>query len=458
LSKAAGTPYKTPARGWPARFRHELELLKSAMETYSSSQQQALQALHKEKQRSSQLEHNNVELEATMKARLAEMESVKMAIEAKANETEARLLSLREQIGMQEQHDTEVGKQLSELEAAKSALQLRAARAREEADKLHKQLATAEAQCKQLSHDKQTLEARVQDIPPLQERLQRVAAAKEESEQALERMSTQHRRLLQDAQASAREVGELKASLAEHRDVRAHLDKDVATLRKEKALVIEQLRAADRSGRQAREEGQLLVGEWQQRHAELETALRNKSKQAASAEQACKALKQSLAAAEARQAQGEQRLARMTEMKDALDAQVCVPCVCGVPCRRHEAKAQARTCRHARACALQLNTPDLPVGCGSQVAQLQALDSRRQQETAEVQEAVRTLEASLQKSKVTFLELSCAPSFCICVCVCVCACIMRARKAPAFVAWLNKSSSVAGTLITCLHLTHAANR
>ena len=43
LAKGAGTPYKTPARGWPARFRHELELLKSAMETYSASQQEAMQ-------------------------------------------------------------------------------------------------------------------------------------------------------------------------------------------------------------------------------------------------------------------------------------------------------------------------------------------------------------------------------------------------------------------------------
>lgn len=119
LSKAAGTPYKTPVKGWPARFRHELELLKNAMESYSASQQEAMQSLAKEKQRSSDLEEQKAVLEKTMQEKLAEMERVKSLMEERASETEERLQALRKQMNSQEQHDTEVSEQLANLEAAK---------------------------------------------------------------------------------------------------------------------------------------------------------------------------------------------------------------------------------------------------------------------------------------------------------------------------------------------------
>jgi hypothetical protein len=120
LSKAAGTPYKTPVKGWPARFRHELELLKTAMETYSASQQEAMQSLVKEKERSSALEEQKTQLEKTMQDKLAEMERVKSLMEKRASETEERLQALRQQMDTQEQQDTQVSEQLANLEAAKA--------------------------------------------------------------------------------------------------------------------------------------------------------------------------------------------------------------------------------------------------------------------------------------------------------------------------------------------------
>jgi len=45
--------------------------------------------------------------------------------------------------------------------------------------------------------------------------------------------------------------------------------------------VIEQLRAADRSGREAREEGKQLVIEWQQQHAQLDAQLKTKASRVA---------------------------------------------------------------------------------------------------------------------------------------------------------------------------------
>ena len=52
-------------------------------------------------------------------------------------------------------------------------------------------------------------------------------------------------------------------------------------LKKEKSSVIEQLRAADRSGREAREEGKQLVLEWQQQHAQLDAQLKTKASRVA---------------------------------------------------------------------------------------------------------------------------------------------------------------------------------
>jgi hypothetical protein len=131
LANAAGTPYKTPAKGWPARFRNELELLKNAMETYSASHLEAMQALEKEKERASALEQQKVELEQSMQGKLAEMEKVKSVMEQRASETEVRLEALKKQMASQELHDSEVTRQLANLESAKSALQARAARAAE---------------------------------------------------------------------------------------------------------------------------------------------------------------------------------------------------------------------------------------------------------------------------------------------------------------------------------------
>jgi hypothetical protein len=55
----------------------------------------------------------------------------------------------------------------------------------------------------------------------------------------------------------------------------------VQVLKKEKSSVIEQLRAADRSGREAREEGKQLVIEWQQQHAQLDAQLKTKASRVA---------------------------------------------------------------------------------------------------------------------------------------------------------------------------------
>lgn len=46
---------KFSIRGWPARFRKELELLKGAMAEYEESQLNALSALGAEKEKSKQL-------------------------------------------------------------------------------------------------------------------------------------------------------------------------------------------------------------------------------------------------------------------------------------------------------------------------------------------------------------------------------------------------------------------
>ncbi len=43
-------------RGWPARFRRELDLLKTAMNEYEASQKAALSALGVEKQKTRQLQ------------------------------------------------------------------------------------------------------------------------------------------------------------------------------------------------------------------------------------------------------------------------------------------------------------------------------------------------------------------------------------------------------------------
>jgi len=250
LATAAGTPYKTPVKGWPARFRHELELLKDAMETYSSSQKEAMQALVKEKQRASSLEQQKAKLEEAMQLKLAEMEKVKTIMEERASQTEDRLKSLREQMASQEVHDSEVGKQMANLEANKSALQARAARAAEEADTLRQQLVSANTKCSSLSSDNAKLHERVGEIPPLQEHLKRVQAAKDESQRELSNMAEQHRRVLREAQLTGKEITELKGTLASHTAAQARLEKQVKMLGTEKNSVIAQLRSADRSGRQ----------------------------------------------------------------------------------------------------------------------------------------------------------------------------------------------------------------
>jgi chromosome segregation ATPase len=367
LAKAAGTPYETPARGWPARFRHELELLKTAMETYSASHQQAMQALAKEKEKSSSLAEQKALLEQSMHDKLTEMERVKSLMEMRASETEERLQALRHQIVSQEVHDSEVSAQLAKLEEAKSALQGRAARASEEADALRQQLSSARAECSSLQEARQHLELRVQEIGSLQERMRRVAAAKEESERELGRLGAHLREVQSEAKAAGSQVQMLKTLLQDNDSKHARLEleikslnKEKVALNKEKAAVIEQLRAADRSGREAREEGQQLVREWQQRHAELEASLDSKSSQVVSIERTCKSLRKDLAAAEAREQEEALKLAKMTEMKEALE---------------------------------------------TQIAHLTAVDRRRQQEKEEVQQAVRSLEARLQHSEAEMAEL-----------------------------------------------------
>ena len=59
-----------------------------------------------------------------------------------------------------------------------------------------------------------------------------------------------HRRVLNEAKISHTEVAELKESLAAHSKTQARLEKELLAMRKEKTAVVEQLRAADRSGRQ----------------------------------------------------------------------------------------------------------------------------------------------------------------------------------------------------------------
>ena len=361
LANAAGTPNKhTPARGWPARFRHELELLKTAMETYSASHQEAMQALTKEREKTASLAEQKALLEKSMHEKLTEMDRVKSTMEMRAAETEERLQALRHQIVSQEVHDSEVSAQLAKLEEAKGALQARAARASEEADALRQQLSSARSECSTLQEARQHLELRVQEIGPLQERLQLVAAAKEESERQLGHLGTQLRRVQSEAQTAGTQVSKLKMLLQDNDSKQEKLEKEIKVLNKEKSAVIEQLRAADRSGREAREEGQQLVREWQQRHAELEASLQSKSSQAVSVERTCKALRRDLAAAQAREKEEARKLAQMTEMKASLE---------------------------------------------TQVAHLTAVDSRRQQETQEMHQAVRSLEARLRQSETEMAEL-----------------------------------------------------
>ena len=165
LANAAGTPMKnTPAKGWPARFRSELELLKSAMETYSTSQQEAMQALAQEKQRAATLEEQKAELERTMQAKLQEMEKIKSTMEERAAATEERLKLLREQVASQQVQDTDVSQQLENLEAAKTALQARATRAAEDADTLRQELTDSRAKCTTLAHANTMLEERVKEV------------------------------------------------------------------------------------------------------------------------------------------------------------------------------------------------------------------------------------------------------------------------------------------------------
>ena len=123
-----------------------------------------------------------------MRARLAEMDRVKTTMEARTRETEARLQALKGDAAAKESQDEEVSQQLQTLEKAKTALQARAARAAEDMDALRQQLGAAQAQCAQLSDEKKALHAKAAEVPPLQQHLRRVTAAKEESEQALTRM------------------------------------------------------------------------------------------------------------------------------------------------------------------------------------------------------------------------------------------------------------------------------
>jgi chromosome segregation ATPase len=153
-------------------------------------------------------------------------------------------------------HDSEVSAQLAKLEEAKSALQGRAARASEEADALRQQLSSARAECSSLQEARQHLELRVQEIGPLQERMRRVAAAKEESERALGRLAAHLREVQSEAKTAGSQVQTLKTLLQENDSKHARLEleikslnKEKVALNKEKAAVIEQLRAADRSGR-----------------------------------------------------------------------------------------------------------------------------------------------------------------------------------------------------------------
>ena len=131
-------------------------------------------------------------------------------------------------------------------------------------------------------------------------------------------------------------------------------------LQNEKAAIVEQLRAADRSGRQAREEGQQLVREWQERHTELEGLLKQKEARITAVERATRALRHDLSAAQGRELEGAKQLKKMADMKEALTAQV---------------------------------------------AQLRAVDSRRQAESGEVTHALHALQARLQQSQVDITRL-----------------------------------------------------
>ena len=226
-------------------------------------------------------------------------------------------------------------------------------------DALKQQLGAAQAQCAQLSDEKKALHAKAAEAP-LQQHLRRVTAAKEESEQALTRMGAQHRRDLTQMQASAAEVEALKGALETQQRARVQLDKDVAALSKEKSSLIEQLRAADRSGRVAKEEGQQLVREWQKRHDSLERVLREKAAAAAGVQQQAKALRQKLEAADGKHAKSAAQLKAMTDMKQALEAQV---------------------------------------------EQLRELDARRQQENSQVKAALEMLQAEMRESQTEMTQL-----------------------------------------------------
>ena len=109
-------------------------------------------------------------------------------------------------------------------------LQARAARASEEADKLRAELEKANLQCTSLSETNSKLEERVKGIEPLQEHLQRVTEAKDQSERELKRIAEQHRRVLREVQLSSEEVKELKGLLEKQAAERAHHDKEFKAL------------------------------------------------------------------------------------------------------------------------------------------------------------------------------------------------------------------------------------
>jgi len=286
-STIATTIAATPHKGWPARFRRELELLKSAVEQGASSQKEALGALTVEKQMVAALESEKRQIEHDLTAKLTTLEDSKAQLESRAKATDERLESLRTDLAAAQQTqkekidvDSAVEEQLKMLEESKTALEARASDAGKEIVSLRGHLTQAKSELEQASlqlHDAATrLEKEEARCVALEHSLassnvQRASLAGRV--EALEESATRQRTILE---AVSSERDKATASLASTQQVfsaaevqRKTLERNLVSATKERETVVQQLRDSEKTARKAREEGSALVGEWQTRHEEL---------------------------------------------------------------------------------------------------------------------------------------------------------------------------------------------
>jgi len=255
--------------------------------------------LVRERRRASLLEREKQEIQHTMLEKLEAMEKVKNMMEKRAVATERKLEELRVQLenSIGRDETSRVNVQLEELEAAKNAFQLRAAKVGEEADTLRKQMSDVQSMNDALVNEKSKLELRLRELEPLQEKLRYATRVKDDLEKRLYDVTMKHQESLKELELSNRLLQKAKVDAQEVMDNRTKLERDLHVATKERAAVISQLRDADKHGREVEEGSMKQIEEWRAKHLHLERKVAVAAAKIEALEKQAKGYKLRLAAA-----------------------------------------------------------------------------------------------------------------------------------------------------------------